>query len=71
MRTKVEPEFETVHPAAAFVAAILDGAPNPCPASEAARVVALTEAVYRSAAEEQVVRLEGLTRDQTIVQHEV
>jgi predicted dehydrogenase len=63
IRTQVEPEFETVHPAAAFVAAILDGAPNSCPASEAARVVALTEAIYRSAAEEQVVRLAGLTRD--------
>jgi predicted dehydrogenase len=56
VRTKVEPEFETIHPATAFIAAIMDGAPNICPAYEAARVVALTEAAYRSAAEGCIVQ---------------
>jgi predicted dehydrogenase len=57
-RTKVEPEFATIHPAAAFVATVLDGAPNICPAHEAARVVALTEAAYQSAAEGRIVQAE-------------
>lgn len=36
MRRKIEPEFETLDPAAAFIATVLDSAPNPCPAHEAA-----------------------------------
>jgi hypothetical protein len=35
---------------------VLDGAPNICPAHEAARVVALTEAAYQSAAEGCIVQ---------------
>jgi predicted dehydrogenase len=58
IRTKVEPEFETVHPMAAFVATVLDGAPNICPAHEAAQVVALTEAAHQSAAEGRMVQAE-------------
>lgn len=50
VRTQVEPVFDAVNPAAAFVATLLDGAPNPCPAHEAARVVALTAGIYHSAA---------------------
>lgn len=57
IRTKVEPEFETIHPATAFVATVLDGAPNICPAHEAARIVALTEAAYQSAAEKRIVQV--------------
>ena len=48
---KIEPEFPTVDPAAAFIATVLDGATNLCPAHEAARAAVLTEAVYRSIAE--------------------
>src|SRR5207237_2820493 len=40
--------------AGAFVAAVLDGAENPTPPEEAARVVAFAEAVYRSAADGRV-----------------
>jgi predicted dehydrogenase len=58
VRTKVEPEFETIHPATAFVATVMDDAPNICPAHEAARVVALTEAAYQSAAEGRIVQAE-------------
>lgn len=49
-RKKVEPGSETITPSAAFVATILDNAPNIAPAIEAAHVVALTEATYHSAA---------------------
>ncbi|MFZ1753837.1 MAG: Gfo/Idh/MocA family oxidoreductase [Caldilineaceae bacterium] len=55
VRTKVEPGFESVHPAAAFVSVVLDGAPNLCPAHEAARAVALTAGIYRSTAEGRIV----------------
>lgn len=58
VRTQVEPAFETIHPAAAFVATVLDGAPNLAPAHEAAHVVALTAAAYQSAATGQVIQLE-------------
>ena len=43
---------------AAFVATVLDGAPNICPAYEAAQVVALTEAAHQSAAEGRMVQVE-------------
>ena len=58
VRSKVEPGFDDTTPAAAFVATILDGAPNLAPAPDAAQVVALTEAVYRSAKEHHPVRVE-------------
>ena len=48
IREQVEPEAETITPTAAFVATILDDVPNIVPAPEAAQVVALTEATYRS-----------------------
>ena len=48
IREQVEPESETITPTAAFVATILDDVPNIAPALEAAQVVALTEATYRS-----------------------
>ncbi|MBI3960296.1 MAG: Gfo/Idh/MocA family oxidoreductase [Chloroflexi bacterium] len=57
VRTQVEPAFESVHPATVFVSTVLDGAPNLCPAHEAARTVALTEAIYRSEAEGRIVRV--------------
>lgn len=57
VRTKVEVEIETVNTMAAFVATVLDGAPNICPAHEAARAVALTEATYRSVQEQGIVRI--------------
>lgn len=57
VRTKIEPEFETINPVSAFVATVIDGASNICPAHEAARVVALTEAAYKSAAEGQIVQV--------------
>jgi predicted dehydrogenase len=52
---KIEPSLPTVAPAEAFVATVLDGAPNPCPPHEAARAVLLTQAVYRSIAEGRMV----------------
>jgi predicted dehydrogenase len=57
VRSQVEPAGQTIHPAAAFVATVLDGAPNLCPPHEAARTVALTEAAYRSIAEGRMVQL--------------
>ena len=47
----IEPEGPSISPAEAFVASILDGAPNLAPGSEAANSVAFIEAAYRSAAE--------------------
>ena len=47
-REQVTPEGETITPAAAFVATVLDDAPNLAPAAVATRTVALTEAAYRS-----------------------
>ena len=57
-REKVEPMGATVNPDAAFVATILDGAPNIAPAREAAHVVALTEAAYRSVVEGRIVEID-------------
>jgi predicted dehydrogenase len=56
-RAKVEPDGESSHPVVGFVATVLDGAPNPCPAHEAARAVMLTEAAYQSAQEGRVVQI--------------
>ena len=50
VREKVEVVTESTTPAAAFVSTVLDGMPNIAPATEAAQVVALTEATYRSIA---------------------
>ena len=50
VREKVEVVAESTTPAAAFVSTVLDGTPNIAPATEAAQVVALTEATYRSIA---------------------
>jgi predicted dehydrogenase len=50
-------EGETVNPAAAFVATVLDGAPNLCSIQAGAEVVSLIQSAYRSAAESQVVTL--------------
>lgn len=56
-RTPVGPSGPDVTPTAAFAAAVLDGAPNPAPPSEAARAVAFVEAAYRSAAEGRTVEV--------------
>lgn len=56
-RRQIEPEFTTVDPAAAFIATVLDGVPNLCPAHEAARAALLTEAIYRSIGEGRMVDL--------------
>ena len=53
-------EGESVSPAAAFVAAICDGAPNIATVADAARVVAITQGAYQSAAEQRLVRLQDL-----------
>jgi len=55
VRSQITPADETIHPAAAFVSTVLDGAPNLCPPHEAARTVALTAAVYQSAGQGQIV----------------
>lgn len=56
-RTQVEPDEDSFHPVAGFVATILDGAPNVCPGYEAARAVVLTEAAYRSAETGQTIQV--------------
>lgn len=60
IREKVESLADTITPVDGFVATILKDAPNFAPAHEAAQVVALTEAVYRSAKEKRVIRIETL-----------
>jgi predicted dehydrogenase len=57
-KAPVEAKAPDTNTAAAFVATVLDGAPNPCPGEEGARTVALTEAIYRSAQTGDVIRLE-------------
>ena len=57
-RQPVVVEGATISPAAAFVAAILDGATNVATVDDAARVVAFTQGAYRSAAERRIVRLD-------------
>jgi predicted dehydrogenase len=52
-----EAEGETVNPAAAFVASVLDGAPNFCTIQAGAEVVSFIQSAYRSAAEGQIVML--------------
>ena len=60
-RTQAESEFESVHPATVFVATVLDGVLNICPAHEAARAVAMTSAAYRSAGEGYIVGFDTMT----------
>ena len=57
-REQVVSEYEDLTAVGAFVAAVLDGAPNLSPAEDAAHVVEFTEAAYRSALEERLVRIE-------------
>ena len=57
-RELVTPDYPDLSPVAAFVAAVLDSAPNLSPAEDAAHVVEFTEAAYRSALEERLVRIE-------------
>ena len=47
-----------IHPAAAFVSSILDGAPNPATVKDAAHVVCLIQSAYQSAAENRLVQIE-------------
>ena len=51
-------EGEDIPPAAAFVGAVCDGAPNVATVDDAAQVVALIQGAYRSAAERRIVRLD-------------
>jgi predicted dehydrogenase len=48
-----------IHPAAAFVSTILDGAPNPATVKDAANVVSLIQSAYQSAAENRLVQIEA------------
>lgn len=57
-REKIEAASPDVSPDEAFVAAVLDGAPNLCPAHEGAYAVALVEAAYRSAREGRIIDVE-------------
>jgi predicted dehydrogenase len=52
-----ESEGESISPAAAFVASVLDGAPNLCSIRAGADVVALVQSAYRSVAEGRFVTL--------------
>jgi predicted dehydrogenase len=61
VREKIVPEGEKVTRATAFVATVLDGAPNIAPAHEAAQVVALSEAIRRSAEQGDIVRIDAGT----------
>lgn len=54
-REQVAVQGEPIFPAAAFVATVLDDAPNLAPAAEAARVVALSEAAYYAATEKRIM----------------
>jgi predicted dehydrogenase len=57
-RRAVTFDGDNISPAAAFVAAILDGAPNVAPIDDAVRVVAFIQGAYRSADERRIVRLD-------------
>jgi predicted dehydrogenase len=50
-----ELEGESVNPAQAFVASVLDGAPNLCSIQAGAQVVAFIQSAYQSAAEQRLV----------------
>jgi predicted dehydrogenase len=57
VREQVQPLPTATPPVAAFVATVLDGLPNLAPAEEAAQIVALTETIYGSIAQNQSVHL--------------
>jgi predicted dehydrogenase len=57
-REQLEVAEADTTPAAAFIAAIRDGAENPCPGTEAAHAVAFMEAAHRSMREGQIVAVE-------------
>ncbi|MDZ4720119.1 MAG: Gfo/Idh/MocA family oxidoreductase [Roseiflexaceae bacterium] len=57
-RTRLVPDEPETTIAEAFVASILDGKPNLSPAEQGANVVDFMEAMYRSAAEQRIVRIE-------------
>jgi predicted dehydrogenase len=59
-RAKLDAFADTFTPADGFVASIRDGASNLCSPREAAQVVALVEAIYRSSAEHQIIQIEAL-----------
>jgi len=58
-RERVVSEYEDQTRVAAFVATVLDGAPNLSPGRDAAHVVEFTEAAYRSALEERFISVES------------
>ncbi len=49
VREPIEAEEQDISPTAAFVATVVEGAPNLCPAAEGVQAATLTEAIYRSA----------------------
>lgn len=53
----IDSDLADISPVGAFLACVLDGAPNPVSGREGAAEVALTDAVYRSAASGQIVTL--------------
>ncbi|MEZ4560843.1 MAG: hypothetical protein R2854_31145 [Caldilineaceae bacterium] len=57
-RTKVEPALPTQSVASGFVSAVLDGSQAYATAREGAYAVDFTEALYRSAAEGKIIRLD-------------
>jgi predicted dehydrogenase len=57
-RELIEPAEPRISPDEAFVATVLEGAPNMAPAREGAYDVALIEAAYRSAREGRIVHIE-------------
>ncbi len=58
-RERVVSQYEDQTGVGAFVATVLDGAPNLSPGCDAAHVVDFTEAAYRSALEERVVTIQA------------
>jgi predicted dehydrogenase len=58
-RRQITAQEANVPPFEAFIAAILDGAPNPCPPQDGAHAVELIEAAYRSAAEGLAIAIES------------
>lgn len=58
VRQKVEPSEPTISMTEAFLAAVLDGAPNLGPGRECMETVAFGQAVYRSAAEHRIVTVD-------------
>lgn len=56
-REQIAPTIADTNAAAAFVATILDGAPNMSPPHEGAYATAFSEAIYQSAAERRIVTI--------------